>query len=119
MPEHVHLVLVPAIDDSVPSILQSIKQPVARRALARWRELDTPVLERIRHGSGHRFWQAGGGYDRNIRDADELQRAVAYCHHNPVARGLCKRETDWRWSSAAWYAGDRSGAVAIDAVPNS
>jgi len=118
MPEHVHLVLVPAIDDTVSLILQSIKQPVARHTLTRWRELDAQVLERIRHGSGHRFWQAGGGYDRNIRDQDELQRAVAYCHHNPVARGLCERETDWEWSSAAWYAGDRSGAVEIDAVPN-
>lgn len=113
MPEHVHLLIVPD-DVGVPDVLRSIKQPVAQRAIRRWRETGAKVLDVIRVGEGYRYWQAGGGFDRLVRDQKELEKTFHYIHRNPVARGLVEKETDWAWSSARWYAG--MGGVECDRV---
>jgi putative transposase len=55
----------------------------------------------------HRFWQPGGGYDRNIRSTPALRAVIDCIHANPVRRGLVARAEDWEWSSARWYAGPR------------
>jgi putative transposase len=46
-----------------------------------------------------RFWQRGGGYDRNICSVDELYEKINYMHKNPVRRGLVNHPGDWYWSS--------------------
>ena len=61
-----------------------------------------------------RFWQRGGGYDRNIHTENELEEKIVYIHENPVRRGLVLQATDWRWSSARWYAGVRTGQLEVD-----
>ena len=61
-----------------------------------------------------RFWQAGGGYDRNIRDEEEMLEKARYIHANPVRRGLVDSPADWKWSSARWYEGVRDGELVID-----
>ena len=43
------------------------------------------------------FWQVES-YDRLIRDADELYKAVEYTLDNPVKAGLCQNRADWKWS---------------------
>ena len=114
MPEHVHLVIWPR-DITVSVSLSGLKRGLAQAVLSRWRELDAPILARITDRQGRRrFWQRGGGYDRVIRDKDELREKISYIHNNPVARGLVDRPTDWAWSSARWYDGDRTGPVPID-----
>ncbi len=65
----------------------------------------------------HRFWQQGGGYDRNIAKPEVAWASVAYIHGNPVRRGLVAADVDWPWSSAGWYAGDRDVKLAMDAHP--
>ncbi len=74
------------------------------------------MLERVVTPKGQqRFWQVGGGYDRNIISQKEMEEKIEYIHQNPVRRGLVKRATDWMWSSANWYADDRrSGKIVID-----
>lgn len=68
--------------------------------------LDARVLSRLAVSQGRtRFWQAGGGFDRNVRTDDEFLRELLYIHGNPVKRGLVFRPGDWRWSSASWYLG--------------
>jgi len=128
MPEHVHMIIVPrpvlgyerglavlAGLSDVRAILWGLKKPFSQRVVARWKELRAPILERIRLTDGtYRFWQAGGGFDRNIRDESALWQEVRYIHLNPVRRGLADRAEDWRWSSARWYAGDESADVPID-----
>ena len=75
MPEHAHVLLLPRRDDySLSAILKSIKQSVARRAVLYLRKERPERLRdiEVRRPSGrleHRFWQQGGGYDRNIVDA--------------------------------------------------
>ena len=116
MPEHVHLVLVPLLPNHpVPMILRSLKQPFARRVLQRWRTLSAPVLPRIRDAAGRlHFWQAGPGYDRNIRDEEEYFEKIEYIHANPVTRGLADRTVDYPWSSARWYAGETDAMIDLD-----
>ncbi len=121
MPEHFHLLIVPTAGlgsgSGVPAILIGLKKTLADRVLRAWRRQGSPWLDRIRTARGDdRFWQAGGGFDRNIRDAEELARTIDYIHQNPVTRGLVPVPTDWRWSSARWYAGLRDGTLPIDSL---
>ncbi|MEX2671938.1 MAG: transposase [Phycisphaeraceae bacterium] len=116
MPEHVHLVLEPSLPDyPVSFVLTQIKSHFAARVLRRWRKLDAGVLPRLVDRNGkHRFWQIGGGYDRNLTLSGEFEEKVNYVHENPVRRGLVGRAVDWPWSSAQWYA-HREG-VTMDEV---
>jgi len=113
MPDHFHL-LVQSADGEVTALLRRLKAPPARRIVGRWRELDAAILERMTDDSGaKRFWQRGGGYDRNIETDDELAEKIVYIRANPVRRGLVNRETDWRWSSSATCAGLTSDGPVI------
>ena len=111
MPEHVHLLILPHDGVLVRSILAAVKQPMTRRVL-NWVEKNNPgFLSRMadRQPSGktaYRFWQRGGGYDRNMRSTREVHEKARYIHNNPVRRGLVERAEDWPWSSArAWETG--------------
>jgi len=62
----------------------------------------------------YRFWQRGGGYDRNVWEPDTLRKMIEYIHDNPVRRGLVTRATDWPWSSARFNAGTGDAVLAMD-----
>jgi putative transposase len=109
MPEHVHLMLIPprlepGEPDATHHILEFIKKSVAQRVIHRWKAIDASNLADISAGGSPRFWQKGGGFDRCVRDAEEMTRELRYIHHNPVKRGLCAQPTDWEFSSARWWA---------------
>ena len=116
MPEHLHLILVPKLPEvPMPRVLSATKRRFAEHVLRRWRQLGAPILDRVRTSTGrYRFWQPGGGYDRNIRDEAELFEKIEYIHMNPVKRALVSRPTDWKWSSAQWYADQSKGLLEID-----
>jgi putative transposase len=122
MPEHVHLIIQPRNPSyQMSSILQSIKQPVGQRAVA-FLKSDAPAwlprITRDRGGSTERlFWQSGGGYDRNIDEPKTLSTMIDYIHMNPVRRGLVARPSEWRWSSAAWFAGASTVELVPDRIP--
>ncbi|MCK4301040.1 MAG: hypothetical protein KAX80_15985 [Planctomycetes bacterium] len=122
MPEHVHLMVWPVrAQYSIARILLSIKLPMARKALAYLRKTRSVCLDRLAVKRGARtvwhFWQPGPGYDRNVRSAAAAGRMVRYMHANPVRRGLVSRSEDWKWSSAACYAGVRPVPLEVDPVP--
>ncbi|TWT63324.1 REP-associated tyrosine transposase [Rubinisphaera italica] len=104
MPEHVHLVLCPRRDIVISKILKTIKQSVSRKAII-WTQSHAPEFLRKmedRQPDGkisHRFWQRGGGYDRNLRSVRDIHEKIHYVHNNPVRRNLCSRPEDWDWSS--------------------
>lgn len=120
MPDHAHILLLPHDEKHhVEGILKSIKQSVARKAVAYLRENNPAWLDRLRvtWPSGRtefRFWQQGGGYDRNVFTSDAAIRMARYIHRNPVKAGLIDRPEAWRWSSASWYSRDRAGPITID-----
>jgi REP-associated tyrosine transposase len=120
MPEHVHLLLWPVRPDyDVGDILNSIKLSVVKRALI-WVRRHAPhffcrMQDRQPNGKVHyRFWQRGGGYDRNLIEPATAHRTIEYIHANPVRRGLCRRPEEWPWSSAGDYAGLRNGPLSLD-----
>ena len=94
MPSHVHLLIYPVTDDyDIAEITQSIKQSVSRRVMIEARRFGVTELKRFRTNSKsrpYRFWQTGGGYDRNIVNRSVLAQAIDYIHNNPVGAGLVK-----------------------------
>lgn len=118
MPEHVHLLIWPDIEIApVSKVVWHLKRTFARTVIARWKEIDATVLKRIQSTNGqYRFWQHGGGYDRNIISPHELEEKLHYIHHNPLKRGLVENQADWSWSSARWYAGRTELTIQIDPV---
>ena len=104
MPEHVHVVLWPDEQTKISGILRSIKLSVARKALIWVRGHCPRSLMRMedRQPNGkvsYRFWQRGGGHDRNLRSDRDVHEKIRYVHDNPVRRGLVARPEDWPWSS--------------------
>ena len=123
MPEHAHILVWPrSASYDISLILKSIKQPVARRAMSFLRATAPTWLERLKvvRPSGrteYRFWQQGGGYDRNVVREDAAWQIIDYIHLNPVRRGLVERSEDWPWSTAGWYAGLRPVVLEPDEPP--
>jgi len=120
MPEHVHLLIWPTkVEYNVSSVLSTIKLSVTRKALSHVRKNAPHFLERMAdaqpNGEIHyRFWQRGGGYDRNSTEPTTIWNQIDYIHANPVRRGLCTHAEDWYWSSAGVYAGLREGPISVD-----
>ncbi|MEO2048279.1 MAG: hypothetical protein ABGX16_17140 [Pirellulales bacterium] len=94
----------------ISSILTTLKQSVSRRAI-HWLKQHSPdylteLLDQQPSGkSSYRFWQRGGGYDRNLRSTRDVHEKIRYVYQNPVKRGLVQTPEEWNWSSAtAWSA---------------
>ena len=100
MPEHVHLIIWPKLPESPAStVLHRLKRNAAKEVVGRWRENGDSVLAKITESTDKvRFWQPGGGYDRNIVSNDEMREKIEYIHSNPVRRGLAESPTGYRWS---------------------
>jgi len=120
MPEHVHLLIYPNNPEVVGILAGKIKENVARKAISFLEENAPEWIARISVREGNRvrrrFWQPGGGYDRNVFELPTLQKMINYIHMNPVRRGLVSRPEDWIWSSARWYAGIRPVPIEMDAT---
>jgi putative transposase len=120
MPEHVHLLIWPREPlYSVSRILTSIKLPVSIKAVSYVRTSAPTFLSRMRdrqpNGVVHyRFWQRGGGYDRNLFEPKTIWAEIDYIHANPVRRGLCESPSDWVWSSAREQESPGTGLLRLD-----
>ena len=118
MPDHVHLVIHPRQEKySIARILRSIKQPVSRRAVEYLKKNNPDGLRLLATGQQdepYRFWQKGGGYDRNITKVETLLASMRYIHNNPVRKGLAQAADQWHYSSAADWQNTGSGPLLID-----
>ena len=98
MPNHVHLILVPAAPDGL------------RRALARvHRQYAGHVHQRLQR-SGH-FWQ--GRFGAVAMDEEHLAAALRYVVLNPVRARIVERAKDWRWSSVHAYLTGRDDGLPV------
>jgi len=118
MPDHVHLVIHPRQEHYlIGQILRSIKQPVSRRAVEYLRRDNPDGLKLLATGQQdepYRFWQKGGGYDRNITKVETLLESMRYIHNNPVRKRLAQTPDEWRYSSAADWQNAGSGPIPVD-----
>jgi len=123
MPEHIHLLIYPREPKlKIGHIAGSIKEEVARLAISHLETNAPQWLPHITVKEGgrvrRRFWQPGGGFDRNAIELSTVHRMIDYIHANPVRRRLVDRAEDWPWSSAAWYAGaNRNGSHDPNVTP--
>jgi putative transposase len=124
MPEHVHLLFWPQQTEyKIARIRSGLKLPVATKALRFLRRTASSFLEKLKYAQPngvvhYRFWQRGGGYDRNVIEPGTLWQMIEYIHNNPVRRGLVNVATEWVWSSARFYAGIRPVPIEMDPLPS-
>ena len=100
MPNHVHLILVPADADGL------------RGALGETHRRYTRYVNQREDWRGHLWQERFRSYPM---DEEYLLAAARYVELNPVRAGLVKHPRDWRWSSAAAHLigkDDRLAAVA-------
>jgi len=121
MPEHVHLLIWPRYAEyKIATILRFLKAPFTHWVVGYWSSAAQEKLEQIRVHRGaryvHRFWQEGGGYDRNLYKWESIARAIEYIEANPVRRGLVAEPSSWRWSSARSRLGDNDTQLAVDPI---
>jgi REP element-mobilizing transposase RayT len=87
MPDHLHLLLVPRGEETVSTVLQTIKRYSAKQ-----------INQQL--GQRGSLWQQSF-YDRMIRGDEHLARTIAYIEGNPVAAGLAEEADQFRFSSAS------------------
>ena len=94
MPDHIHLLVLPTLQDTLSGIVQEIKSVTSRKINARRRK-------------GGPLWQKAF-FDHYMRTPTELLETLEYIHQNPLRKGLVTKATDWTWSSARAYASEPS-----------
>lgn len=112
MPEHVHLLAWNfRCKEDIGRFLGKFKRAHSVNVRADLERTRSPLLKKlmIRERPGKltfRYWQEGAGFDRNLFTQQAVQGSIDYIHRNPVERDLCRRASDWRWSSARYYESD-------------
>ena len=118
MPDHVHLLICPRESTyDISSILKAIKTPVGKQVLGYLRNNNPEGMTRLATGQEYRkyrFWQKGGGYDRNINKVDTLLHLIRYIHNNPVRKKLVKTPQEWYYSSVSEWDSTGTGPIGID-----
>ena len=88
MPNHLHSLMTRFENFELCDIWHSIKSYTAHEA--------NKML-----GRTGQFW-IEDYFDRYIRNEDHFHKTVKYIENNPVKAGLCKKPSDWPFSSA-WF----------------
>ena len=112
MPEHVHLLITEPETGTPGTVMQVLKQRVARAMRRRRRRKNAAQLGFWEESAAPRaFWQKRF-YDFNVWSRKKRVEKIGYMHMNPVKRKLVEHPKDWAWSSYRCYQG--GGEVVID-----
>jgi len=119
MPEHIHLVVVPAKELEFGPVIGELKRISAKRIHELLRVKNSDLIKRLivtRNGR-QRFalWQRRC-FDHNCRSDESVWEKIEYCHNNPGTRDLVSRPDDWQWSSCRWYQGRQGAVLRMDAA---
>ena len=96
MPNHVHLILVPATADGLRSALSDAHRRYSRRI-------------NFAHGWTGYLWQ--GRFASYPMEEAHLMTAIRYVELNPVRARLAARAEDWPWSSARAHIDGRADGL--------
>jgi putative transposase len=99
MDNHVHLVAIPQVEDSLA------------HAIGRTHFRYSQYINRFHKRSGH-LWQ--GRFYSCVLDERHFWLAMRYVELNPVRAKLCRRPWRYAWSSAAAHADERAGSEWLD-----
>lgn len=105
MPNHVHLLIYPEMNTyKIAVILKHIKGKTSTRYRAyiinqKPYKYDTFCVT-LNGKKIFRFWQRGGGYDRNLWSAKAIHSSINYIEGNPIRADLVEVAKEWPWSSA-------------------
>ena len=82
MPDHVHILLKPQEEVySMPDILKAIKSQAAKEIFTQCPDFrESCRVPRAGRSDELRFWQAGGGYDRNLVAGKAIWDMIHYIH---------------------------------------
>ena len=111
--------VLPRNEIKTSQILTSVKLSVGKTA-SKWVRQNAPefaskMMDTQPNGStAIRFWQRGGGYDRNMCSVDEIYEKTNYMHKNPVRRGLVGHPEQWHWSSYRAFEHNDCEPIMID-----
>ncbi len=118
MPEHIHLLITEPRHGNVSTVMQVLKQRVARKLLSKRLGPANYQGELFDVGLGEssseHFWQRRF-YDFNVWTEKKRVEKLRYMHRNPVKRGLLSSPELWPWSSFRYYSLREKGAVRLDA----
>jgi len=113
MPEHFHLLMSEPQQGTPSTVMQVLKQRVARRLLPKKRTHDPRQQELFADERSPKFWQSRF-YDFNVYSKKKHAEKLRYMHRNPVKRGLVQRPEQWEWSSFLYYAEGRKAKVKLN-----
>ena len=105
MPNHVHLLIWPKDTKyDITKMYSGIKSVFSKRYRKYLSENNKKKHDRFlimsRGIKTFRFWQHGGGFDRNLWNAKAIHHSIGYIEANPVRRGIVDSPEKYRWSSA-------------------
>lgn len=89
MPDHVHLILTPLVDESRRSVVSLIEIMKAIKGAS------AHAINRRRQSRGT-IWQEES-FDRVVRSSEGLDAKIAYILENPVRKGLVSEPREYRW----------------------
>jgi putative transposase len=117
MPNHVHLLIWPLEPKyDIAKIDSGIKGITSKRYARHLVEINAIKYQEFmvnsRGGERFRFWQHGGGFDRNLWNAKAIHDSIGYIEANPVRRKLAICPEEYPWSSA--YARYRNQGLVPD-----
>ena len=110
MPEHIHVLISEPKRDTIPMVVQVLKQQVAHRPLQKSKPSSQRELwETMRP----RFWQRRCYHFNGYSDRKVTEK-LRYMHQNPVERGLVPSPELWCWSSYRAFAFCEEGVVKLN-----
>ena len=115
MPDHVHLLIWPGERGHIISeVLHRIKGLTAsiykQHLVSQSPEMLDAYSFDFKGKKKFKFWQSGGGFDRNLWNAKPIHQSIGYIEGNPVQAGYVDEAEKWPWSSA-WARKQKQGVV--------
>jgi len=105
MPDHMHLMLVPNIRNTISDVMRHIKGRFSRKYGLLSRGMNSPGYGVTGDGVGNlslpdvKAWQKSF-YHHVIRNRKEFDERLNYLYNNPVKAKLVEKQEDYRYSSA-------------------
>jgi REP element-mobilizing transposase RayT len=122
MPNHLHMIA--GTDGDLHALMRDFKRFTTRTVhdrlkqdgrttLLNWLADATQRARQQRDELG--LWKAGF-HPQAISSRPVFEQKLRYLHENPMPKGLVARPEDWRYSSAAFYAGREGCCLEMDGL---